>query len=171
MAYAVVSVIGHDRPGFVQELAALALNCELNIEDTRATGLGSEFAVLMGVTGAAADIDALERSLGEDSGLAFVLQRSEPVAASSGAGRVSVTVLAMDHPGIVHSVSGFFAERNLNIEELNTETRPAPHTGSPLFDLKMQVSVTSDHDVNELGAAFERFCQEEDLDGSLNARG
>ena len=171
MAYAVVSVIGHDRPGFVRELAALALRCELNIEDTRATGLGSEFAVLMGVTGAATGIDALERALGEDSGLAFVLQRSEPGAAGRGVERVSVTVLAMDHPGIVHSVTGFFAERNLNIEELITETRPAPHTGSPLFDLRMQVSVASDQNVNELGAAFGSFCQDEDLDGSLNAAG
>ncbi len=170
MAYAVVSVIGHDRPGFVRELSALALAQALNIEDTRATGLGNEFAVLMGVTGEDAAIDALDAALADqaaNSGMAYVLRRSQHNAERKVSRKVRASVLAMDHPGIVHSVSGFFADRNLNIDDMNTETRPAPHTGTPMFDLRMVVALGADSDAAQLAQAFRSFCAEQDLDGSM----
>ncbi len=172
MAYAVVSVIGHDRPGFVRELSALALAQALNIEDTRATGLGNEFAVLMGVTGDDAAIDALDAALADRASatdMAYVMRRSQHNAERSRSRKVRASVLAMDHPGIVHSVSGFFADRNLNIEDMNTESRPAPHTGTPMFDLRMLVALGIDTDIEQLAKAFRTFCAEEDLDGSMEA--
>ncbi|MCZ6710963.1 MAG: glycine cleavage system protein R, partial [Gammaproteobacteria bacterium] len=50
MARAVISAIGRDRPGIVNELSQAVLDLDLSIEDSRMTVLGGEFAVLMSVT-------------------------------------------------------------------------------------------------------------------------
>ena len=44
MAKAVISTIGHDRPGLVSDITAIANEHQLNIEDSRMTVLGGEFA-------------------------------------------------------------------------------------------------------------------------------
>ena len=42
-----MSAIGRDRPGIVADLAELIYECDCNLEDSRMTILGSEFAVLL----------------------------------------------------------------------------------------------------------------------------
>ena len=75
----------------------------------------------------------------------------------------------MDHPGIVHEVAGFFSGRQINIEDLETRTSHAPHTGTPLFNLEMRIELPEGTKVHALRTAFESFCAERDLDGSLTA--
>ncbi|MBZ0172189.1 MAG: hypothetical protein K8E66_07410, partial [Phycisphaerales bacterium] len=40
----VLSAIGQDRPGLVAELAQLVYDCDANLEDSRMTILGTDFA-------------------------------------------------------------------------------------------------------------------------------
>ena len=63
MARAVISTIGQDRPGIVNELTEIVHELSLNIEDSRMTVLGGEFAVLMSVTGSEAGLTELEARL------------------------------------------------------------------------------------------------------------
>ena len=51
-----MSAIGRDRPGIVADLAELIYECDCNLEDSSMTVLGSEFAVLLLLTGEGADI-------------------------------------------------------------------------------------------------------------------
>jgi len=60
---AVVSTIGRDRPGIINELSELAAELDLNIDDSRMTRLGEEFAVLMSLTGAEERLRAFEARL------------------------------------------------------------------------------------------------------------
>ena len=60
---AVVSAIGRDRPGIINELSELAAELDLNIDDSRMTGLGEEFAVLMSLTGSERHLAAFESRL------------------------------------------------------------------------------------------------------------
>ena len=53
-----LSAIGRDRPGIVADLAQLIYDCDCNLEDSSMTILGSEFAVLLLLTGEAPDIAA-----------------------------------------------------------------------------------------------------------------
>ena len=48
-----LSAIGRDRPGIVADLAELIYECDCNLEDSSMTILGSEFAVLLLLTGEA----------------------------------------------------------------------------------------------------------------------
>src|SRR5437879_12155108 len=53
----VLSAIGRDRPGIVADLAELIYECDCNLEDSSMTILGSEFAVLLLLSGQGPDVE------------------------------------------------------------------------------------------------------------------
>ena len=170
-ALIVISAIGSDRPGIVQALSGAVLGRQGNILDSRMTVLGGEFAVLMLVSGddnaiarLEADRDALEQALG----LQLTLKRTR---ARDTAGRTlpyRVEVVALDHPGIVHDIANFFSNRGINIDDLQTGTYQAPHTGTTMFNLHMTLSVPAEESVSRLRDAFMEFCESRNLDASLS---
>ena len=169
---AVISTIGRDRPGIINELSELAAELDLNIDDSRMTGIGEEFAALMSLTGSESALAAFEvklKALAESKGFSCLFrltgEREPPAAALP----YRVNLSAMDHPGIVYRVTGFFASRRINIQDLQTGTQRAPHTGTPLFSVAMTIEVPSSVKIRSLKDAFERFCAEQDLDGEISA--
>ena len=170
MARAVISTIGRDRPGIVNELSEAVFGLGLSIEDSRMTVLGGEFAVLMSVVGDPDTLNTLDRALAERARAADFAYLFRPTEERSTAHTLPylVRVVAMDHPGIVHGIAGFFSARNINIRELETETERAPHTGTPIFNLTLTVEVPPGTKVAQLRNEFEAFCEERDLDGTLS---
>ena len=174
MQHAVISVIGRDRPGIVNDLTQLILSMQLNVEDSRMTVLGGEFAVLLLVTGTSDALSDLEAQLGVFSSeldLSYVYRATSPRETSVQWLPYSVRVMAMDHPGIVHKVAGFFSARNINIENLSTETQHAAHTGTPIFNVDMRIQVPLELKGAVLRENFLEFCSEQDLDGTLEPGG
>lgn len=172
MAKAVVSIIGHDRPGFISDVTQIADELQLNIEDSRMTVLGGEFAVLMALSGDQAELDRFHQrleALATDQ-MSFIYRPTETRAAKTLARPYRATVVAMDHPGIVASIAAFFAAREINIYDLNTTATPAPHTGTPIFNVQLTAEVPASQTIRELRHAFNEFCESHDLDGQLEAK-
>ena len=170
MTRAVVATIGEDRPGIVNAIAEIASDLNLSIEDSRMTVLGGEFAVLMSVAGGTLPLQRLETKLGqlaEKMDLAFLFRRTDGRDNVEGRIPYTVSVTAMDHPGIVHQVANFFSSQNINIYNLDTVTERAPHTGTPIFSLVMEVEVPPEIRIVELRDNFFYFCDDRDLDGEL----
>ena len=169
----VISALGSDRPGIVQSLAAAVLDRDGNILDSRMTVLGGEFAVLMLVSGTAATIEQLEQArpqLEAELDLTLIMRRTR-AREQAGAGMpYAADVVAMDHPGIVHDIANFFSGRGINIDELNTGTYSAPHTGTPMFSLHLTLSVPAQESVAKLRDAFLDFCEERNLDASFTPK-
>lgn len=166
---AVIATLAEDRPGLVSELSAVVHGLGLNIEDSRMTVLGGEFAVLMSVAGDESALAALESQLAEKAagdGFVYLFRRTADRSAAEHR-LFTVTVESMDHPGIVSGVTRFFSERGVNIRELNTDTERAAHTGAPVFNLTMEIEVSSTQEVDELQEAYASFCEAEGLDGEL----
>ena len=167
---AVIATLAADRPGIVSELAELVHGLGLNIEDSRMTVLGGDFAVLMSVAGGEAALGQLEDELAArttGAGFAYLFRRTEDKPAGTTPG-LKVTVAAMDHPGIVAGVASFFSQRGVNIRELSTETTRAAHTGAPVFNLTMDIEPPTAVSVEELYGAFQAFGERENLDGAMN---
>ena len=170
MSRVVVSVIGHDRPGLVNDLAKLAADLNLSIEDSRMTVLGGEFAVLMSVVGGDLALHRLETKLGrlaDERDLAWLLRRTGERTDVEGRVPYTVSVTAMDHPGIVHRVASFFSSRDINIYNLDTVSERAAHTGTPIFSLVMEVELPPEVRIAELRDAFFYFCDDHDLDAEF----
>ena len=170
MTRAVIAAIGEDRPGIVNAIAEIVSDLNLSIEDSRMTVLGGEFAVLMSVAGGTLPLQRLEtklRKLAEKMDLAFLFRRTDGRENVEGRVPYTVSVTAMDHPGIVHQVANFFSSQNINIYNLDTVTERAPHTGTPIFSLVMEIEVPPEIRVVELRDSFFYFCDDHDLDGEL----
>ena len=168
MTRAVIATLGEDRPGLVSEISEIVLSLGLNIEDSRMTVLGGEFAVLMSVAGASQPLDQLQvklEALASSTGLVYLFRRTEHRPAHS-SNVYQVRVETLDHPGIVHGIAAFFSEHGINIRELETQTRQAAHTGAPVFNVEMEIEVAADA-LDALQEAFVEFCDDQGLDGEL----
>lgn len=173
MPQAVVSVIGHDRPGLVSDISGHVKAQGLNIEDSRMTVLGGEFAILMALSG---EVEALtlfqavlEKLCADEANLAFIYRPTKSKPSPPGVMNYLASVVALDHPGIVAAIAQFFSERMINIRDLRTDTTPAAHTGTPIFNVRLVAEIPPGSRISELKRGFEDFCDEEDLDGTLEA--
>ncbi len=166
----VISALCADRAGIVDELSDIIYTHELNIEDSRMTVLGGEFAILLLVSGELSAIKSLQaKSTDIERALQMRLlikQTTESTAAGNNI-PYSVEVAAIDHPGIVKSISRFFSSRNINIVNLQTERYAAPHTGSPMFALHMTIGISADTNIAQLRDEFMQVCDELNLDAEL----
>jgi len=166
----VITACGDDRIGLVDRLSSRIADSGCNIEESRMAVLGGKFALIMLLTGPWHALSKLEGqlpSLGEKLGLAIVHERTGKRERTQPAIPYNVEVVAMDHPGIVHALSSFFARNGINIEELQTSTYPAPHTGTPMFSIVMTVGIRADVHIPTLRGDFFDYCDDMNLDATF----
>lgn len=167
----VISALGEDRPGIVDELSNIIYTHGLNIEDSRMTVLGGEFAILLLVSGEPSSIETLNSQLADIEQalrMRLLLKVTAEARTLDNTVPYSVEVASLDHPGIVRQLSGFFSSRNINIVNLQTERYAAAHTGSPMFALHMTVGIPAETHIAQLRDAFMEYCDELNLDAELN---
>ena len=170
MQFIVVSALGSDRTGLVYDLTRVVLECAGNIVDSRMSALGSEFAMLLLVSGNWHTLAKLETELAklaESSGITVSLRRTEQRAARKDVRTYSVDVVCLDEPGIVHNLAGFFSSRGIDIAELITRSYAAAHTGAPMFSVQMIVHVPAKVSIAALRDEFMDVCDQQNLDGVL----
>lgn len=158
----VLSAIGRDRPGLVAELARLVYDSDANLEDSRMTLLGSDFAVILLASSSHAEaadrIGSGAKRLERDHGLTILVRQLDggprPAVPAPGTRLFRVTAAGEDRAGIVVGLCGVLAERGVNIAELATRSRPGPG-GSPHYELSMSVEVPDGLDSRALREALE----------------
>jgi len=165
-----VSAIGGDHTGMVHELTRVITDCGGNIAESRMAALGSEFAVLMLVTGNWHTLARIESELGRlaDGGAVSVhLRRTEARASRKDLLPYSIDIVSLDQTGIVAGLSGFFASRNIDIGEVATRSYAAAHTGAPMFAVQMTINVPARLHVAQLREEFMDYCDSMNLDAIL----
>ena len=143
-----LSAIGRDKPGLVAELAQLIYDADANLEDSRMTILGSDFAVILLCSSSrretADDISVGAKRLERDHGLTILLRSLEggprPAVPAPDHRLYTLTAAGEDRAGIVASICRVLADRSVNIADLSTRSRPGPG-GSPHYELRMRVEV------------------------------
>jgi glycine cleavage system transcriptional repressor len=159
----ILSAIGRDKPGLVADLARLIYDADANLEDSRMTILGSDFAVILLCSSSSADtgdqIALGAKRLERDHGLTILVRSLEkgprPAVPAAGTRLFQVTAVGEDRAGIVASICGVLAERSVNITELSSESRPGPG-GSPHYQMTMSVEVPESLDSRSLREALEK---------------
>lgn len=168
--YLVISALGEDRPGIVSHLSKIILDQGCNIEDSRMTVLGGDFAAILLVQGKWNTLAKIENALPElerQLGLTIVSKRTGERKRSDNKIPYAVDVVAMDHPGIVNNLASFFAERRINIEDMSTSVYAAPHTGTPMFSVHMTVGIPANTHIGTLRDEFMDYCDSLNLDAVL----
>ncbi|MGV6825559.1 MAG: glycine cleavage system protein R [bacterium] len=169
-SYLVISSLGKDHPGIVDSLSRAISDLDCNIADSRMTVLGGDFAVLLMVEGPWNQLAKLEDQLPElqrKLNLTIISDRTEARKPTEEVLPYLVEVVSLDHPGIVHQLASFFSQRNINIEDLNTTSYAAPHTGTPMFAVTISVGIPARMQIADLREEFIEFCDHMNLDAVI----
>lgn len=173
----VISAIGSDRPGIVNELSQLIVQNNGNIDDSRMTVLGGEFAIILLISATGNELNSIEQILKQQASsleLSIITKQTSNKALSEKTHDDKkvpyiVEVLAMDNPGIVYKLADFFSSRDINIQSLQTDRYPAPHTGTQMFAIEMIIAVPQTIIINDLREDFLDLCDDMNLDASIEA--
>lgn len=167
--YLVMTALGRDRPGLIRDVAKAVVDVGCAIADCRMTVLGSEFALLLLVSGNWNEVAKLEShaaALGKKLDLAVTTRRTDERAPREMVPYV-VDVTALDRPGVLSEVADFFTQHDINIEEMSAWTYAAGHTGAEMVALSLNISVPADVHIGRLRDEFTDFCDGLNLDATL----
>ena len=118
-----VTVIGHDRPGIIADVAELLAGLGMNLTDSTMTRLRGHFAMTLICTGdpARADVEAALGPLGADGTLDVAVRPVHPEPEPTDDGQPYVlSVHGADRLGIVAGVARAVAEFGGNVTDLTT---------------------------------------------------
>lgn len=141
----VLTLTGPDRIGIVDRVTRLLLDRGGNVETSRMARLGGEFAILMLVSMPAEQFDGLDQGLESltAQGYKVTTTPAEQSHAEAHPGWLPyrIEVRGADHEGIIHEVAHYLSQHMINIESMDSETTPAPVSGSPLFTMTAYILV------------------------------
>jgi glycine cleavage system regulatory protein len=140
-----MTVIGADRPGLVQMVAARVADHGGNWLESRMCRLGGQFAGILRVEVPQERRDELVNALRtlEVDGLRVIIhaEGGANIASPAAGSLATVELVGNDRPGILRSVSGVFAAHGVNVEELASERTNAAMDGGMLFQARATVFV------------------------------
>ncbi len=157
MASVVITALGDDRAGLVDQLSEVVSAHDGNWGRSHMAELAGKFAgiVLVAVPDGKVEaflssLDTLEAQgvLDITAELAVDGAQPEPTAV------VRLNLVGQDHPGIVHEVSHVLASHAVSIDELETDAVPAPQ-GGYLFKATARLELPETTDIGTIHDALE----------------
>ena len=146
--YYALSAIGKDRPGIVADVAGLIYECGGNLEDSSMTRLGTQFALLILLSGSGEEmlyrLSTGCKKLEWEKRLTIFLtpvEESENLPPAEARQCYEITTAGLDRMGIVYHVSRLLADREINIVDMHTKATPSPESGTPIFTMKILLQV------------------------------
>lgn len=163
----ILTVIGDDRPGLVEELATAIATHGGNWLESSMAQLSGKFA---GIVEVAVPVSAAAELLTTLSGLTGLKVSAETAAGqlSVPAGRrLSLNLVGHDRIGIVREVSQVLARHAVNVEALDTRTSSAPMSAEILFHCEAALTAAPDFNARALKAELERLSDDLMVDITL----
>jgi glycine cleavage system transcriptional repressor len=168
----VLTAIGEDRPGLVEEVSEFVFTRGGSIEDSRMANMHGQFAIVMSIAGTDAVIERIAADLDELGAHTGVHARLTPTADDAAAPRrlpYRLTGRALDQAGLVHQIAAVLRALDVNIESMETTLEAAPVTGAPVFAMDLVIAVPSDTPITTLRDELGRACDALNIDWHLAA--
>lgn len=161
----IITVLGPDRSGLVQQLAQTVADHGGNWLESRMARLAGQFAGVARIQCPESSVDALTGSL---NALGLNIQIARDAALESPSLRkIRIEVMGNDRPGIVRELATAIAGAGGNVEEFTTGLESAPMSGHPMFRACGIVSLGENDRLDALQQAIEGLG--EDLTVDLKA--
>lgn len=135
----VLTLTGRDKIGIVDHVTSVIVKRTGNVEASRMTRLGGEFAMLMLVSVSDAEFSNLDQDFQQMRAEGYqvsLLQTQDDSKKYAGWLPYEIEVTGADHEGIIHEISHHLATQGINIENMDTSSAPASMSGTPLFMMK-----------------------------------
>ncbi|MEZ5573300.1 MAG: ACT domain-containing protein [Halioglobus sp.] len=153
----IVTFIGDDRPGLVEQLSSVIEKNQGNWHESRLSQLGGKFAGLILVSLPLDGGPSLESDL-SDLAASGISVRVTPTAevtstqrATPAPGRdITLTVIGPDRRGIVREISRALAQRQINVLEMDSEVRSAPMSAELIFSARIEARTPESTNIDDL---------------------
>ena len=165
--HAILTAIGADRPGLVDEVSRFIFDRGGNIEDSRMVNLRGQFAMMVLVGGDEPTLKRIEAEASQlkQNGLRAELVPAGPAAVQRGqAIPYRLTATALDQPGLVHRIASLLRGAGVNIESMDTHLTSAPITGAPMFEMELIIAIPASTPIGKLRQDVGRMCDEMNID-------
>lgn len=128
--------------------------------------LAGQFAGILRVGIADDSAAALSSALAglERRGLKVVVHDGGDDERPAGLLHLALELDGADQPGMVHAVSRVLAERDVNVDELETTLQEAPMTGEPLFRASFRLRAPAHLDLASLQAELETLAHDMEVE-------
>jgi glycine cleavage system transcriptional repressor len=166
----ILTAIGPDHVGLVQQISKFITRHGCNIEDSKMALFYGEFAVIILVSGdgpSLAEISGRYREIEAETGLSVAIKAPAGKKVSEFFLPYKLTASCMDHPGVVYQIAGALSSFGVNIESMDTKTYSAPVSGTPLFQLDADLAVPTRTNINELRDRLDQLQRDENIDIEL----
>ena len=168
----VMTLIGPDRPGLVELVAARVAKAGGNWLESRMCRLGGQFTGIVRVEVASEKADDLANALRalENEGLRALLYTEKADRPAVAGTLATLSLVGQDRPGILLQVSGVLAGHRVNVEELASERVSAPMDGNMLFQARATVLLPPGVTLASVRAGLEKIAADLMVDVQLQAR-
>ena len=165
----VITFIGDDRPGLVEQVASVIENNRGNWHESRLSQLGGKFAGLVLVSLPADSGEALEGDLKalSSSGLSVRVTPTSLVASQGESREITLTVMGPDRLGIVKEISHALAERQINVVDMDSHVSSAPMSAELIFQARIDAQIPQDSDLDDLHDTLEEIANHMTLEIDL----
>ena len=164
----IITAIGSDRTGIVSELSGIITTHGGNVEESRMSRLGSDFAIIMLVSVSTDWEESLEVALQSinDLTISTKLTQIQEIGDNK---KYKIDLNGADNEGIVKVLSKYLAEKLINVLEMETHISHAPISGTPLFNLIASVSVPNDVEETVIQSDLSQIAQKLGVEIQLNS--
>lgn len=150
-----LTLLGPDRPGIVEDVAAFVRAHEGNWLESRLARLAGQFAGMVQFSVPVEREAALREALPgfelEASLQCLLGGDAEEGSAAGEAGRAfALECVGQDRPGIVHALTDVLADFGVNVESFASSCSSAPMSGETLFHATLKVRVPAGLDLEAL---------------------
>jgi glycine cleavage system regulatory protein len=157
MASLILTLVGPDRPGLVNRVAARVAEAGGSWLESRMSHLAGHFAGIVLIDVPDAAIIALQAALSGEEGLAVAAHPTRPSPAPTPAPLMALELVCQDRPGIVREISQVLADQRANIEELTTDLLSGSFSGESLFRAQIRLRLPERGTTEGLREALERL--------------
>lgn len=148
----VLTVIGPDRPGIVDQLSRAVNDAGGNWLESSMSRLAGQFAGILRVEAEAAQLESLRAAIDALPGLRVIVDEGTEDEPPKG---VHLEVVGSDRPGIVRQIAGKLAGHGVNVLRLETTRTGAPWSGGALFRANALVALPRELSLDTLRADLE----------------
>ena len=155
----IITFIGEDRPGLVEQLSSVIENNRGNWLESRLSQLGGKFTGLILVslpddsgTVLEADLKALS-----SSGLSVRVTAIVGSAISAPGRDITLSVMGPDRLGIVREISRALADRQINVVEMDSHVSSAPMSAESIFTARIDAQIPDSTDMDDLSDTLDEI--------------
>ncbi len=172
-SFILITAFGEDRPGIVARLTEVLTASRANLEDSRMSILGGEFAAIALASVPNTNLAKLQSDLTalKDEGITTYIKLTTATNQErfKNFALYELTLEGADHEGIVHHVTSLLRSRNINVHSLDTHLENAPETGTPLFGMKAVLQVPKVIALSELRELLRAVSESQCVEIKVNA--